>query len=176
MRRIPIAIFLVAAWALAGCATTATPKNNDADAGDMSDLGDTTPDLPDGTDSVMDTAPDLPPDTAPDLVDTAPDSTTGGVVGDACYSASQCGGVPGAGVTCLTSIMGYITFPGGYCSAVCTSAGGECVSLSDLGRYCLKRCTTPTNCRTAEGYGCDPVTGATGTYCIPPFSSPESDY
>jgi hypothetical protein len=177
-RALPALAFLLTV----GCASTTTPHNTDADAGDSTDLSDLMDTPADLVDTMADTMTDtLPPDTTEVPVDTGPDGTGGGVVGDPCYSASQCGGVPGAGVTCLTSIMGYITFPGGYCSAVCTSAadcgvGAECVNLNDLGRYCLKRCSSPGECRTAEGYGCDVVTGAAGTFCIPPFSSPESDY
>ncbi len=105
-----------------------------------------------------------------------------GIVGDPCYSSTQCPGVPGAGRICLTSIMGYITFPGGYCSASCTTDGdcgpwGDCVDLVDLGHYCLKRCTLfGDQCRIAEGYQCATVI-TEQTYCIPVVSSPEgSDY
>jgi len=182
--------------ALAGgaCATSATPYDdthtNDAtDPG--TDLTDTT-DLPDAPvdsayDSMGDTAADTGLDTAVDSgtdtgwdtgTDTS-DGTGGGVVGDACYSSTQCSGVPGSGRTCLTSLMGYITFPGGYCSAVCTSAadcgaGAACVNLNDLGHYCLKQCTSATECRTTETYSCNSIPGAAGMYCIPPISSPDA--
>jgi len=180
MRRFSYLIML--AWLIAACASTTTPVNRDADAGDpSSDLTDIT-DLPvETTDVPVETPTEVPTEVPTEIIaETVDDGgSTGGVVGDACYSATQCGGVPGAGVTCLTSIMGYITFPGGYCSAVCTSdmdcgTGGACVNLNDLGRYCLKRCTSAGDCRTSESYGCDVVTGAPGTYCIPPMTSPES--
>jgi hypothetical protein len=180
MTRLLTSMGLAVLLVLAGCATTtpsSIPDTGTSDSvSDMSDIpGDTS--MPDTV--VTDTGvPDTSvPDTTP--ADITTDGPSGGVVGDACYSASQCGGVPGAGVTCLTSIMGYITFPGGYCSAVCTSdmdcgTGGACVNLADLGRYCLKRCTSAGDCRTSEGYACDVVTGTPGTFCIPPFTSPES--
>ncbi|MBW2260516.1 MAG: hypothetical protein JRG91_00975 [Deltaproteobacteria bacterium] len=178
MRR--LSYLLALTWFAAGCASTTTPTNRDAtDTGsdllDVSDMPSDTVEVP--PDVPTEVTPDLPADVIPEAVDDG--GSTGGVVGDACYSATQCGGVPGAGVTCLTSIMGYITFPGGYCSAVCTSdmdcgTGGACVNLNDLGRYCLKRCTSAGDCRTSESYTCDVVTGAPGTYCIPPFTSPEA--
>ena len=180
MRRFSYLMALV--WFAAACASTTTPSNRDADATDMvSDLMDVS-DMPGETSDVPAEVPaegpsEVPTEVIPETVDDG--GATGGLVGDACYSATQCGGVPGAGVTCLTSIMGYITFPGGYCSAVCTSdmdcgSSGACVNLNDLGRYCLKRCTSAGDCRTSESYTCDVVTGAPGTYCIPPFTSPEA--
>jgi hypothetical protein len=182
MRRLPgaLAVLGLIVW-IGGCASTTTPARLDGDAGDMVDTGDLSDLPPDTTDMPSEVPTEVPPDLS-DVTETTGDDGGGGggVVGDPCYSATQCGGVPGAGVTCLTSIMGYITFPGGYCSAVCTSDAdcgpeGACVNLSDLGRYCLKRCTSGADCRTSEGYDCVVVTGAPGTYCLPPMSSPESD-
>jgi hypothetical protein len=78
--------------------------------------------------------------------------------------------------------MGYILFPGGYCSAVCTSDPecgplGDCVNVMDLGRYCLRRCTwTSEECRTAEGYECSLLVGGPDQpYCVPHLSYGE-DY
>ncbi len=174
--------------AVLGCATAAKIEDWDTSgtdiidtAGDLSDtLSDTPIDgLPDtGLETPIDTSADSMGDTGPDLADT-PTETTGGIVGDPCYSTTQCSGVPGTGRTCLTSLMGYVTFPGGYCSASCTSAadcgpGAQCVNVSDLGSYCLEQCTTAAQCRTAETYSCSAVPGASGTFCIPPISSPDS--
>ena len=149
------------------------------------------PDVP------MDTIPDpsvdpgLDPDAAPDLhpdpdADPDPDPADavdasdaeaeppGGTVGDRCYSSTQCAGVPGTGRLCLTTLMGYLTFPGGYCSAACTSdvecgPEGKCMDVYDLGNFCLKMCDSAADCRTSEGYDCTAITGAPETpVCVPP--------
>jgi hypothetical protein len=139
----------------------------------------TDPGVDPGTDPGVDpgTDPGVDPGTDPG-VDPGTDPGTGGVVGDACYTTTDCSGVPGAGRACLTSLMGYITFPGGYCSAMCTSgadcgSGAACVNLMDYGDYCLKQCSSDGECRTGEGYSCEPVAGAPGSYCIPPISYPD---
>ncbi len=126
-----------------------------------------------GIDTWVDTVIDTGVDTA---TDTGVDTTPGRIVGEACTMDTQCTGVPAAGVFCMSSLFGYITFPGGYCSATCTTSSecgalGDCLPISDLGSYCLRRCTTGTDCRTAEGYTCDNLAGTTGTHCIPPISS-----
>ncbi len=144
---------------------------------------------------LTDTSPyDMPPDTGYDpgidtmydtsIVDTMPDptedpGTTGGVVGDRCSVTADCTGVPGAGRLCLTDLLGYLSFAGGYCSAACTSAadcgaGGDCVDVYGY-RYCLERCTSAGDCRTTEGYSCTTLPGGTtGTYCLPPSPDPET--
>ena len=135
-----------------------------------------------GTDPGYDpgTDPGYDPGTDPGYdpgVDPGTDPGTGGVVGDACYSVTACMGVPGTGRTCLTSIYGYVTFPGGYCSAVCTSSsdcgtGGVCADFMGYGNYCLKSCTSPYDCRNSEGYSCNTLpSGSGGMYCLPPISS-----
>jgi hypothetical protein len=53
-------------------------------------------------------APDIHHD--PDL---EPDAEEGGVVGDACYSRTQCTGVPSENRVCLTTVEGFLHFPGG---------------------------------------------------------------
>ncbi len=208
MKRPPALLIVLLAWiGTSACASSSTAQNVDThtgDGNDMNDLVDSGWDWGDtGTDILPDSPGDVPVDTTldstPDTyfdspVDTGHDDggpdipwdpptdtpdATGGIVGDACYSATQCTGVPGAGRTCLTTLMGYITFPGGYCSATCTSAadcgtGAQCVNLMDLGQYCLKQCTSAAQCRTSASYTCTAVSGAPGMFCIPPMSTPET--
>ena len=203
-RPLALSFVLLLVVVASACATSSTAQNIDTHTSDGTDLTDTAwdPGTDTGWDIPTDTAYDPGTDTAYDpgtdtaydpgydtgydpgydtSYDPGTDTATGGVVGDACYSATQCTGVPGTGRTCLTTLMGYITFPGGYCSATCTSAadcgtGAQCVNLMDLGYYCLKQCTTAAQCRTSASYTCSTVTGAAGMFCIPPVSSPESDY
>jgi len=90
----------------------------------------------------------------------------------------QCDGVPGSGRTCLANLFGYVDFPGGYCSATCTSGtecgtGGSCVSLYGFGNYCLKNCTTMWDCRVPEGYSCSSIGSGSPTFCIPPLPGPD---
>jgi hypothetical protein len=61
--------------------------------------------------------PDVPPDVPPDPTD--PDVPPGGIVGDACTSWSDCTGMPSPSADCWWDILGYLRFPGGYCSADC---------------------------------------------------------
>jgi hypothetical protein len=195
--------FVVLALALlAGCSTSSDPYSlYDAGTDVPSDLIDaatdpgwdpgwdpaTDPGWDPGSDPATDPAwdPGTDPGTDPAYDpgfdpghDPGADPGGGGVVGDACYSATQCGGVPSSSRMCLTTVMGYVTFPGGYCSASCTSSmdcgtGGSCVNFMGYGSYCLKNCTTPYDCRVVEGYDCTTISTATGTYCLPPISGPE---
>jgi len=129
-------------------------------------------------DYYVDTYPDFGPDTGDvhgdDVGGDVPVDPTGSkVLGEACASDGECGGVPGSARTCLTDIAGYSEFTNGYCSAVCTSAidcgeSGACVDVMGLGYWCLKRCSSAANCRESESYTCQPVTGSTaGLYCVP---------
>ena len=128
--------------AAAGCGGdgVSTPSDTTTEDTGGSDLTDTTPTDTTPPDTTPDTPPDTPPDTTPDTTpDVTPDSTTGGVVGDPCYSSSDCSDVPGAGRLCLNVVGGALSFPGGYCSAVCTSAadcgpGSDCVDLYGIDR------------------------------------------
>jgi len=108
----------------------------------------------------------------PDAVD-IPVEPVDGVVGDPCTSPAQCAGVPGDARECLTDIMGFIQFEGGYCSATCTTVaecgeGANCVNLMIVS-YCLKLCDDNSDCRVSEGYNCGelPYVGDGNTYCIP---------
>ena len=150
---------------------------------------DIVPDVPPdiAPDIVPDIVPDVPPDIAPDIVpdpwpdtppDVMPDGATGRVVGDPCRRDFQCDGVPGTGRMCLTNLYGYVDFPGGYCSASCTSGtecgvGASCVSLYGFMTLCLKNCTTFFDCRYSEGYTCSSVGSGSPTFCIPPLPGPD---
>ena len=128
---------------------------------------DAPPDVP------FDSRPDWWPDVTPDTGTDVPTDSTGGAVGDACTNASSCTGVPGSGRMCLTTVFGYLDFPGGYCSANCTSAAecgsaGACVSIL-FGSYCLESCWSSASCRTSEGYSCQSLFGSGSMYCLPPF-------
>jgi hypothetical protein len=188
---------------LAGCGSSVSAEGDgDEDTtSDMTDMGtdsgpDATPDAtPDGTpdgpgpDATPDGTPDGPiPDGTPDgpIPDgPGPDATPDGpaptgAVGDPCRDPSMCTDVPATGRDCLTDIGGMLSFPGGYCSANCTSdsdcgTGGECVDLFGYMAYCLKTCTSPGECRTTEGYTCTTIPGTTGgdTYCLPPLGGPD---
>lgn len=128
------------------------------------------------SDFYTDTPADTPP---PDTTtETTPDPTGSAAVGDPCYADVDCGGVPGSGRTCLDDIAGYATFPGGYCSATCTSGSecgpeGICVSLYGFGNYCLRRCSSLTDCRWFEGYTCSVLGSGSPTVCIPPLPGPD---
>lgn len=91
-----------------------------------------------------------------------------GTAGDACTSTGDCaGGVDG---TCLEEGMdmnGNTTFPGGYCTTLCSdvacNADEQCIALptDEMGgtvELCLANCTAGAGCR--QGYEClDPATG-----------------
>jgi hypothetical protein len=94
-----------------------------------------------------------------------------GTVGSSCMDASDC--TEGSMPSCQMSFMGFVDFPGGYCTAQCSAtvmcpAGSECIMFSGMG-FCGKTCTMDSECRTAEGYHCDaPPIGTTSTLCLPP--------
>ncbi len=104
-----------------------------------------------------------------------------GEVGEACGDVSQCTGITNGTAECLTSVGGYLNFPGGYCTgsactvgSACDSGTGTCVDLY-LAQYCLKVCTSATECRTGEGYDCTQMPGGQAgdpMYCMPPTGGP----
>jgi hypothetical protein len=170
------ALMLVAGGCGGSDSSTPTDTATEDTGPDLTDtiVPDTTP-----TDTIpADTTPadTTPPDT---IVDTGTDTAGSGCVGDPCYTSTNCTEVPGAGRLCMNTVGGVLSFPGGYCSAVCTSAadcgtGGDCVDLFGIDNYCLKRCSSGTDCRTSEGYECTTLPGGTTTYCIPPSPDPET--
>ncbi len=205
----PMVSMLVLALVALGCGGTTSPYGDtdaatDGSVDGMSDTpGDGMPDSPSdvppdiipdpSADGIPDAIPDPTPDIGPDSpwdiypdydTDIPPDSLPGGAVGDRCSSDYSCMGVPSSGRMCLTDLFGYITFPGGYCSGSCTTDAecgplGDCVSFYGGGSYCLRNCSSPTDCRTVEGYSCSSLPGGMGgPYCLPPFDSSDapSDY
>jgi hypothetical protein len=162
----------IAAVMAAGCYESTL---QDGESGDPA-----SPDVVDAMDFILETVPEPAPEPVVDTwVEPEPEPEPENFVGDPCTSSMVCDGVPGEGRVCLTSLMGYVTFPGGYCSAVCTSdtecgPDGGCENLLGLGNYCLKRCDEVTDCRTAETYSCDVLAGAPGNFCLPPMSSPDA--
>jgi len=106
-----------------------------------------------------------------------------GDVGEACGDLSQCTGVNNGTVECLTSVAGYLNFPGGYCTGsactvgqACDGTGNSiCVDLYTFFQYCLVTCTAPSDCRETEGYDCTQLPQAPVTdpsYCLPPIGGP----
>ena len=121
--------------------------------------------------------PDIPPEVS-DAADGSDGPCSVGLTGDPCSSPSQCNCVPSSSRECLTTISGYISFPGGYCSARCTTptecgSGAHCAELYTGVNYCLKVCTSASQCRMAEGYTCTriPMSSDTRTYCLPSMES-----
>ena len=177
-----VAASLVAALAMAGCGGGGSSPTDTA----TEDMGS---DMSDAADTPVEPTPEVTPEVTPDptedpttepTTDPTTDTSTGGVVGDPCYSSTDCSDVPGAGRLCMNTIGGVLSFPGGYCSAVCTSsadcgAGAACVDLYGIDNYCLKECSAPADCRTSEGYDCTTLPSVTGgPYCVPPSPDPES--
>jgi hypothetical protein len=83
-------------------------------------------------------APDAPP---PPLLP--------GARGDACSGERAC-----------TEGLRCAPLPGGYCMSTCDLGGapcdGACVETGRMGELCLKSCSGDSDCRTDEGYLCDP--------------------
>jgi len=96
-----------------------------------------------------------------------PPDPTGGTIGAACTTGSQC--LEGLAPECFASTFGAVStgtsLPGGYCSSTCRSnadcgASGSCVAIVSGGTACVENCGAPSECRT--GYAC-----WTGGYCFP---------
>ncbi|MEJ7599306.1 MAG: sialidase family protein [Kofleriaceae bacterium] len=70
---------------------------------------------------------------------------------------------------CATGML-CMPMPGGYCTAPCGVTGsacdGACVEHPRAGELCMAKCTTDADCRTDEGYACDPLRKA----CMMPNS------
>ena len=180
-------LFSCALALLVSCAgeNNGTPDAIDYTADDTS-VDDTiiptdVPDRPDVPDTTETPPPDgdVPVEVPPDVpVEARDDGGCTGATGDACTSAAQCGCVPSTAKQCLQTMSGYVTFPGGYCSAQCTSAAdcgpnANCVTIQTA-HYCLKTCTSTSQCRMAEGYQCTTIGTDARTYCIPPINPVDS--
>ena len=90
--------------------------------------------------------------------------------------AADCSAVMGG--MCITSLGGFITLPGGYCTASCSpttscGAGATCLSIGfgGGGGQCVATCTTSADCRASEGYACQmlPFGGGGRRVCVPSF-------
>jgi len=148
-------------------------------------------DLTERTDPDVAPDPDVmpDPDVVPDVVDVRPDTVdvvpedglcVVGLTGDACTSGAQCGCIPSSARECVQSVAGHITFRGGYCSARCTApadcgANANCAEVTTGTRYCLKRCSSASQCRMSEGYQCTtiPMSSDPQTYCLPDMGTAE---
>lgn len=177
----------LAALLAAGCYSS----RDDLTGGDTRDAPDVPPEITPDT-PWPDVPPDVPPDVYPDTPwpdvppdippdepwpdvppdPTEPDAPPGGIVGDACSSWYECRGMPTPEADCWWDIMGYLRFPGGYCSAYCSSdwecgTEGDCVDLMFI-TMCLRTCDYIEDCRESEGYDCMdlPFVGG-GPYCLP---------
>ncbi len=100
---------------------------------------------------------------------------TNGQVGDPCVTEAECYGIDSAmSLMCFTSVAGT-TFPFGYCTASCDSgaepdpcvvSGGNCEEVYPGMRFCLKPCTSSSQCRTPD-YVCAPYGNLEGNWCVP---------
>lgn len=72
-----------------------------------------------------------------------------GIRGDSCTKETSC-----------AEDLACAPLPGGYCASSCDRpdavCDGACVATAQLGELCAKRCTRDADCRTDEGYVCDP--------------------
>lgn len=114
-----------------------------------------------GSDAALDAPPDAPP----------------GGVGAPCRADSDCAALAGTtgGPRCLLTVGGD-TFVEGYCSANCSSTGGNCASgegrcvLPSGGGFmplCMRSCSAPPDCRS--GYRCERVgVFSSADVCAPP--------
>jgi len=94
---------------------------------------------------------------------------TGVPIGKECSGDADC-----SGGVCLSSDTDPFGlgggFPGGYCSAACTSrcaAGAVCVGTSDANRHCMKQCTPGPlgagDCAERQEFTCNAL--QTGGFC-----------
>lgn len=169
------AAMLGGALVVAGCGGGGGDDDEDAGPDITAEIDD---DL--STDGIPDPSTEPPEEV---VEDGTPDGTTGdGRVGDACTAPTDCGGIPSSAPNCLTDIMGYVEFPGGYCSADCTSDDdcgdtdeGTCINAYIM-TLCLKNCSEASECRESEGYTCGTlpdILGIPGTFCLPAFEMPD---
>ncbi len=135
-----------------------------------------------------DAYPDYPYDIPGEGTDSTPtdtpseshvDATGSAEVGDPCYANEDCGGVPGSAKECAFDLFGYAEFPGGYCTAACTSAvdcgpDAVCADFMGYANYCFKRCSSDEVCRTTEGYSCKTLGTGSTLLCLPPVSGSDS--
>jgi len=102
-------------------------------------------------------------------LDKGPDLSSAQPTGSSCSKDSDC-----QGNKCLTTVEDQgttLTMSGGYCSRDCATAlcktAEACFSSTNklgkvLGKYCLRSCSSPNDCRTGEGYTC-----SSHSVCLP---------
>jgi hypothetical protein len=100
-------------------------------------------------------APAPPPVTPPPASIDAAAAAVGAPRGGACIPFGSPQGTCADGLTCFPA-------PGGYCTSFCGATGtacddGVCMETGRGGAACAKSCTADADCRTGEGYICDPV-------------------
>ena len=182
IRDIRLLCTILAVCLFAQCAESTTGSDTDeTDFVDLRDAYDIPP--PDGVDMDI-SPPDILLDVEIDIVET-PDiadisdmpaeETPCSPVGGACAAPADCCNPGGLTTNCLTDVATILVFPAGYCTAMCVEPGtcgtdSECVDFLSLIQYCMKKCSSSSDCRTDEGYICDliPYISDPNTYCIPP--------
>ena len=93
----------------------------------------------------------------------------GAARGDACMPFGSPQGTCADGLLCFPA-------PGGYCTSFCGATGtacddGVCMETGRGGAACAKSCTSDADCRTGEGYVCDPVWHACS---VPGMAAPKA--
>jgi hypothetical protein len=89
-----------------------------------------------------------------------PPKPPAGKLGEACTS-------PSAGLeqgTCAAGLACLVAAPGGICTSVGACSGGTAFETLTTPELCGKSCQADTDCRTREGYACDP----SWKVCVPP--------
>ena len=82
--------------------------------------------------------------------------------GTACVDDSDCSGYgTAANRRCLTNVLGYVSAPGGFCTACCDHVAKngcapnvDCVGVDDTYVICVSRCNQLSDCRESEGWEC----------------------
>ncbi len=79
------------------------------------------------------------------------------VTADAAISAPPARGSRCTATSCPEGLA-CLGLPGSYCASPCgAGCDGACVETASLGEVCLATCTRDADCRTHDGYTCDPV-------------------
>jgi BNR repeat-like domain len=96
-----------------------------------------------------------------------------GKLGDSCKKKGDTTqGSCGEGLVCLSSASG------GYCTAWCSGScanGAVCAESSKTPEMCVKSCKSDSECRTGEGYSCDPVWKSCSTRGMLALKAPVCD-
>jgi hypothetical protein len=125
---------------------------------------------------VSEQIPEITPESP--VVETSPESSGSGNIGDPCTQDSDCG----VNQFCMKeSERMMFPFPNstgfgppkGYCSQNCGMAqncpsGSECYSLGAAAGICLKTCKNNADCRQSDGYNCENEPKSQKDLCFPP--------